>query len=41
MKATPPSRAVTLAPGENPRELALVNKAAELGNINELPARIR
>jgi hypothetical protein len=29
-----------LAPGKNPREVALINKAAELGNIGELPARI-
>jgi hypothetical protein len=40
MEAAPPSRTVTLAPGKNTREVALVDKAAELGNISELPAWI-
>jgi hypothetical protein len=40
MEAAPPSRAVTLAPGKNPREVALVNKAAELADIGELPAGV-
>jgi|HubBroStandDraft_4_1064222.scaffolds.fasta_scaffold551132_2 hypothetical protein len=40
IEAAPPSRTVTLAPGKNPREVALVNKAAELGNIGKLPVRI-
>jgi hypothetical protein len=31
---------VTLALGENPREVALVNKTTELGNISELAPRI-
>jgi hypothetical protein len=38
VEAAPPSRTVTLAPGKNPREVALVNKAAELGNIRKLLA---
>jgi hypothetical protein len=38
MEAAPPSRAVALAPGKNAREVALVNKTAELGNIGERPA---
>jgi hypothetical protein len=40
IEAAPPSRAVTLALGENPREVALVNKTTELGNINELTPRV-
>jgi len=39
-EAAPPSWAVTLALGENPREVALVNKTTELGNISELTPRI-
>jgi hypothetical protein len=38
VEAAPPSRTVTLAPGKDTREVALVNKAAELGNIRKLPA---
>jgi hypothetical protein len=38
IQAAPPSRTVTLAPGKNTREVALVNKAAELGNISKLLA---
>jgi hypothetical protein len=38
VEAAPPSRTVTLAPGKNTREVALVNKAAELGNIRKLLA---
>ena len=40
IEAAPPSWAVTLALGENPREVALVNKTTELGNISELAPRI-
>ena len=40
IEAAPPSWAVTLALGENPREVALVNKTTELGNISELTPRI-
>ena len=40
IEAAPPSRAVSLALGENPREVALVNKTTELGNISELTPRI-
>jgi hypothetical protein len=40
IEATPPSWAVTLALGENPREVALVNKTTELRNISELTPRI-
>jgi hypothetical protein len=40
IEAAPPSWAVTLALGENPREVALVNKTTELGNISELTQRI-
>ena len=39
-EAAPPSWAVTLALGENPREVALVNKTTELGNISEFTPRI-
>ena len=39
-EAAPPSRTVTLAPRKNPREVALVDKAAELGNVGEFPARV-
>jgi hypothetical protein len=38
MKTAPPRRTVTLALGKNTREVALVNKAAELSNIRKLPA---
>ena len=38
IEAAPPSRTVTLASGKDTREVALVDKAAELGNIGELPA---
>ena len=38
VEAAPTSRTVSLAFGENPREVALVDKAAELGDISELPA---
>jgi hypothetical protein len=40
IEAAPPSWAVTLALGENPREVALVNKTTELGNISEFTPRI-
>ena len=40
IEAAPPSWAVTLALGENPREVALVNKTTELRNISELTPRI-
>ena len=40
IEAAPPSWAVTLALRENPREVALVNKTTELGNISELTPRI-
>jgi hypothetical protein len=38
VKAAPPTRAVTLAPGKYAREMALVNEAAKQGNIGELAA---
>jgi hypothetical protein len=38
VKATPTARAVTLASGKYTREMALVHKAAKLGNIGELAA---
>jgi hypothetical protein len=40
IEAAPPSWTVTLALGENPREVALVDKTTELGNISELAPRI-
>src|SRR5271156_6608149 len=40
IEAAPPSRTVTLAPRKNPGEVALVDKAAELGNVGEFPARV-
>jgi hypothetical protein len=40
IEAAPPPRAVTLALGENPREVALVNKTTELGDFNEFAPRI-
>jgi hypothetical protein len=40
IEAAPPSRAVTLALGKNAREVALVHKAAELGNFGELQPRV-
>src|SRR5580704_7318972 len=40
IEAAPPSWTVTLAPGKDPGEVALVNKAAELGNIGKLPVRV-
>jgi hypothetical protein len=40
MEAAPTPRTVTLALGENPREVALVDEAAELGDISELPPRV-
>ena len=36
VEATPASRTVTLALGKNPGKVALVDKAAGLGNIREL-----
>ena len=38
VKAAPPTRGVTLAPGKYAREMALVNKAAKQGNIGEFAA---
>lgn len=38
--AAPPSRAVTLVPGKNTREMALVDKTAELSNIRKLLAGV-
>ena len=40
VEAAPPSRTVTLALGENTREVALVDKPTELGNVREPPARL-
>jgi hypothetical protein len=40
IEATPPSRTVTFAPGKDAREMALVNKTAELRNIGEFLPRI-
>ena len=40
IEAAPPSRTVTLALGKDAREMALVNKTAELRNIGEFPPRI-
>jgi hypothetical protein len=40
VKAAPPTRAVTLAPGKYAREMALVNEAAKQGNIGEFAARV-
>jgi hypothetical protein len=40
IETTPSSRTVTLAPGKDAREMALVNKTAELRNIGEFPPRI-
>jgi hypothetical protein len=39
VEAAPPSWTVTLAPAKNTREVALVDKAAELGDIGKLPIR--
>jgi hypothetical protein len=38
MKAAPPTRAVTLAPGKYAREMALVDEAAKQGNLGEFAA---
>src|SRR6202167_590190 len=40
MKAAPPTRAVTFAPGKYAREMALVNEAALEGDLGELAARV-
>ena len=40
IEAAPPAWAMTLAFGENPGEVALVDKTTELGNISELTPRI-
>jgi hypothetical protein len=40
MKAAPPTRAVTLAPGKYAREMALVNEAAKQGNLGKFAAWI-
>jgi hypothetical protein len=40
MEAAPASGTVTLAPGKNAGEVALIDKAAELGDIGELPVRV-
>jgi hypothetical protein len=37
MEAAPTSRTVTLALGKNAREVALVDKATELGDIKKPP----
>src|ERR1700726_3499199 len=38
VKATPPTRAVTLAPGKYAREMALINEAAKQGNLGKFTA---
>jgi hypothetical protein len=40
METAPSSGTVTLAPGKHAGEVALVDKAAELGNIGEFPVRV-
>ena len=40
VKATPPTRAVTLAPGKYAREMTLVNEAAMESNLGEFAARV-
>jgi hypothetical protein len=41
VKTAPPSRAATLAPGKNAREVALIDKAAELSDISKCLALLQ
>ena len=40
IEAAPPTWTVTFVLGKHSREVALVNKATDLGNIRKLPTRL-